>query len=300
MRVVVTGASGFIGNHLAQTLRASGAQVVALCRTRPAAPVDEWHALDVLSAEARSIAASTDAVVHLAGLSDASLSRQEPVRYNEVNALGTLNMLEGARQANAFFVLASSQRVYRPGSKPLPEGALLEPSEPYGYSKLIAEQWLEMYRRIYSLRGVVLRFFSVFGPGQTRPGGTSGVVSIFLHRALAGEELWVDGDRKADLTYVGDVARGIALAIEKRDKCGPVYNIATGEGTPLLVLANLVRELTGSRSPVAVREAGGARGDLVADIAKAGRDLGYAPVWPLRDGLARTLDWLHSERATST
>ncbi|MCL5111011.1 MAG: NAD-dependent epimerase/dehydratase family protein [Chloroflexi bacterium] len=299
MRVVVSGASGFIGEHLVAALRAAGARVIALSQGRPVPAADEHCACDVLSDQARALAASGEAVIHLAGLSDASLSGREPLLYGRVNALGTLNLLEGARERGAIFILASSQRVYQPSARPLKEDAPKGPAEPYGYSKLAAEQWLEMYRHLYALPAVTLRFFSVYGPGQATPGGTSGVAAIFLNRALAGEELWVDGDKKADLTYVGDVTRGIVLALDKGPTCGPVYNLATGVGTPLLELARLAKALTGSASPITVRSGSGPRGNLVADISRARAELGYAPQVGLREGLERTLEWLRSDRAHS-
>ncbi len=295
MKVAVTGASGFIGSHLVAALAAAGEHVVALSRHRPAAPAAEWHAVDVCSLEARRCTASADAIVHLAALSDASLSRREPFLYGQVNATGTANLLEAARQSGAFFILASSQRIYRPSPQPLAEDAPLAPGEPYGYSKLMAELWLRMYREVYGLPAVALRFFSVYGPGQERPGGTSGVVAILLHRALAGEDLWVDGRKQRDLTYVEDVVRGILAALSRRERCRPAYNVATGQGTPLAELARLILAVTGSRSRLVVKE-GGSGDDLVADISLARKELGYAPRIGLRDGLARTCDWLVRQR----
>lgn len=297
MRVVVTGASGFIGGNVVPALREAGAYVIGLSNGRPVPGADEWHACDVCDEAARQHVAAADVVVHLAALSDASLSVHDPLQYGRVNALGTLNVLEGARSSHAFVVLASSQRVYKPAPAPLAEEEPMGPAEPYGFSKVVAEQWLQMFRQVYGLPGVVLRLFSVYGPGQAPPGGTSGVASIFLHRALAGDELWVDGDRRADLTYVADVARGILLAIEHRDRCGPVYNVATGVGTPLLELARLAVELTGSRSPIIVRPRSGQAGNLVADVTRARRELGYEAITGLREGLTSTLDWLQNERA---
>jgi len=294
MRVVVSGASGFIGGHLVRALAAADVEVVALSRGRPVAGAAEWHAVDVNSPEARRLATRGEAIIHLAALSDASLSRREPFSYGQVNVLGTANLLEAARETGAFFVLASSQRVYQPGPRPLAEDAPLRPVDPYGYSKMLAELWLRMYREVYGLAAVVLRFFSVYGPGQGLSSGTSGVVSIFLHRAMAGEELWVDGDRRADLTYVGDVVRGITAALARRGRCRPVYNVATGIGTSMQELARLVLAITGSRSPFTVRPASAPGEGLVADITRAREDFGYAPQVELPEGLARTYDWLAS------
>ncbi|MDA8217503.1 MAG: NAD-dependent epimerase/dehydratase family protein [Dehalococcoidales bacterium] len=292
MRVVVTGASGFIGRHVVAALVETGAEVVALSRRRPVAGVAEWHAVDILGPEARKAAAGAEAIVHLAGLSDASFSREDPFRYSQVNAQGTVNMLEAARAAGAFFVLASSQRIYEPGPLALAEDAPKRPADPYGFSKLAAELWLRMYREVYGVQAVALRFFSVFGPGQGMAKGTSGVVSIFLRRAMAGEPLWVDGAKRGDFTNVSDVAGGILAALEHRHDCREAYNVATGIGTPLPDLARLVLAVTRSSSRIEERAETGPGRDLVADISLARKDLGYSPKVALAVGLARTYEWL--------
>ncbi|MHB1415065.1 MAG: NAD-dependent epimerase/dehydratase family protein [Chloroflexota bacterium] len=297
MRVVVTGASGFIGRHVVAALAGAGAEVIALSQRRPMSGVAEWHAVDILSPEARKVAAGGEAIVHLAGLSDASLSREDPFRYSQVNAQGTVNMLEAARAGGAFLVLASSQRIYEPGPLPLAEDAPKRPADPYGFSKLAAELWLRMYREVYGVPAVALRFFSVFGPGQGVAKGTSGVVSIFLRRALAGEPMWVDGNKRGDFTYVSDVAGGILAALEHRGACREAYNVATGIGTPLPELARLVLSVTGSSARVGERGEAGPGRDLVADISLARKDLGYSPKVALAVGLARTYEWLSSVSA---
>lgn len=291
MRVVVSGASGFIGSHLARALSARGDEVVALGRHRPEATVAAYCPCDVRSPEAREAAAGAAAIVHLAALSDASLSLRDPLAYFEVNALGTANLLEVARANGAVFILASTQRVYRPGSRPLAEDSPLAPAEPYGYAKLLAETWVAMHRQVYGLPAITLRFFSVYGPGQDKPGGTSGVAAILLHRALAGEDIWVDGAKRRDLTYVSDVVDGILAALDRGARCRPVYNIATGEGTTLAELAQVVLSVTGSRSRLTIQE-GGPVDDLVADISLAREDLGYRPKVGLREGITRTYEWL--------
>jgi nucleoside-diphosphate-sugar epimerase len=117
---------------------------------------------------------------------------------------------------------------------------------------------------------------------------------------MAGEPLWVDGDKCGDFTYVGDVVRGIAAAIGRRERCRRAYNVATGTATPVADLARLVVEVTGSPSPIVVRAEGAAGRHLVADISRARKELGYAPQVGLRAGLAATYDWLASSRARAT
>lgn len=290
MRTLVTGGTGFIGSYLVEALLAQGHQVVTLS-TRPDGPRGtEHHQLDVASREATDLAAQVEAVVHLAGLSNASASFADPLLFNRVNALGTLAILEGARRGGARVVFASSQRLYRPSLQPIPENGLIEPQDPYGYSKLCGEAWLEMYARFYEVPAVTLRLFSIYGPGLLVSTGTSGVAAIFVGRALRGQPLTVHANQRRDLTYVSDVVQGILLALEKAVPPGSCYNVATGIGTSMEELARLVCDLTRSRSEIVV-ENSESFGYLVADISKARAELDYSPRVGLADGLERYIAW---------
>jgi nucleoside-diphosphate-sugar epimerase len=152
--------------------------------------------------------------------------------------------------------------------------------------------WSRMYAEQFGLSTTVLRFFSVFGPGQQANGG-SGVVTIFARAALAGEPLIVQSAGRRDFTDAADAARAICLAVERRSAAGhAVYNVATGCGTTFRALAELLVELSGSRSVVESRIAEPPGRDLVADIGRAQAELGYQPCVALRDGLERYVEWL--------
>src|SRR5881394_2862605 len=139
MRILVTGGSGFIGRHVVVELAGAGHQVTTLHRGEPVAGTSDHVRADVLSDEARQAASEAEAVVHLAGRGDVQASYREPREYGILNAQGTLNILEGARQSSAHVILASTQRVYQPTDRPIREDAPLAPTDPYAYAKLVAE-----------------------------------------------------------------------------------------------------------------------------------------------------------------
>lgn len=297
MKVLVTGASGLIGRHTVDALLAGGIDVRTLDRgpggRRPGVEhvrADVVEAPDSLCSAARGC----EAVVHLAGKGDVGESRREPVEYARLNSLGTLHALDAAREAGAHFVLASTQRVYALQPGPCSETDAPRPDSPYGYAKWTAELWCRMYAEQYAIPTSVLRFFSVYGPGQ-QPHGQSGVVTIFTRQALAGEPLVVRSGGRRDFTDARDVARGILCGL-LRPPSEPyrVCNVATGVGTSFDELARTVLDVTGSSSRIDEDLSEPAGQDLVADVARAREELGFEARVSLREGLERYVGWLRS------
>jgi nucleoside-diphosphate-sugar epimerase len=298
--VLVTGGTGFIGRHVVADLLMHGHAVTSLARSAapPGWPCPHLR-LDVLDAAATQAAArEAEAVVHLAAVPDVGISLEQPYAASLVNTAGTLNVLEGARAGGGRVVLFSTQRVYVASALPLPEDAALADDNPYAISKRVAEQWLDMYHRLYGVPTVALRGFSIYGPGQIVQGGSGGVLSALVQRALAGLPLVIDSSAVRDLTDVADAVQAVRLALSVPAAVGGVYNVGTGVTTTLLALAERVVAATGSRSPVRPPPAGQPTG-YVADLSRARADLGYRPAISLDEGLARYVAWLRDHRAHS-
>src|SRR5687767_2577519 len=184
MRILVTGATGFIGRHLVAELVREH-DVISLSRSAAGPPGVFRHVSHDLSRPLdASLAGPMDAVIHLAGHGNTEDALRDPAAAVLQNAQTTANAVQLARTPGAPLILASSQRVYRPRARALQESATKLPSEPYGYAKLAAELYVEMAGRVYGLPGVILRLFSVYGPGQLVTGGQSGVLAIFSYQAL--------------------------------------------------------------------------------------------------------------------
>jgi nucleoside-diphosphate-sugar epimerase len=296
MTVLITGASGLIGRHTVALLQQRGEDVRTFYRgIRALTGVEHVHGDVRTDLEALcAVSGGCRAVVHLAGRGDVGESRRDPLGYAELNATGALNALEAARAAGAVFILASTQRVYPLQAGTCIEDAPLAPDSPYGYAKWVAELWCRMASEQFQLTTRCLRFFSVYGPGQ-QPNGGSGVVAIFARTALAGEPLVVQSAGRRDFSSARDVARGIGLALDlPPDRTHRVYNVATGVGTTFGELAQLLVELTGSRSSIEEHIAEPPGSDLVADIRRAEAELGYKPCIGLREGLSHYVQWLRN------
>lgn len=303
MKIAVTGGTGFIGRHVVAALVAAGHEITVIARTPTAMAGATVVRGDVADRAIGVAIGPVDVIVHLAGLADPSLSMRDPVGYTLVNAVGTLNVLEAARQVGAGVIFASSQRVYEPWHGPLHEAGPLLPNTVYGWSKLAAEGWVTMYRQTYDLPAITLRLFSVYGPGQRTGGGVSGVVAIFAERALRGQELVVMQRSLRDFVYVDDVAAAFVRAVERlRDPAltTRIYNVGSGIGTGFAALATLIRERDGMRTGPAIVDR--SRDDerpeeAFATIERARQELGWTPTVALPEGIARYLTWLRAELA---
>jgi UDP-glucose 4-epimerase len=293
-RVLVTGASGFIGQQVVKALLASSVEHVSAVDTRPASDdvfgprfrrVVVRHCRDILE-PSDDVLAGIDVVLHLAAHVSVPQSLCDPLGDATANIMGTVALLESCRRVGVRrFVYSSSAAVYgTPQRLPLDEQHSTRPESPYGLSKLTAERYCLLYGQLHGMSVVALRYFNVYGPNQPLHNGYSAVVPRFLERIERELPLVVEGDgsHTRDFVHVADVARANVLAAGS-DFQG-VLNVGSGRATSILELA---RSLGGPGYPI--EHAPGRAGDIpasVADIQAAAAALGYRTTISLESGLA--------------
>ena len=310
MRVLVTGAAGFIGSHLVEECLRRGWDVTAVdalttyysptTKVRNAEhfrrhPRCSYLEQDVLDVDLPSLLADVSVVVHLAAQAGVRASWGQSFDvYTQLNITVLQRLLEASRHAPIErFVFGSSSSVYGEAEAlPTTEETTLKPLSPYGATKALGEHLTYLYFRNFEVPAVNLRLFSVYGPRQ-RP-------DMAFHRAieaaLTGVEfrLFGDGRQTRDFTYVADVVDGI-LAAAERAPAGTTYNLGGGSNTSMIEALEIIDRETGGGLRVVHEETqrGDAR-DTSADISAAARDLGYAPRWSVASGLAEQVAWHRS------
>src|SRR6476469_7810349 len=301
---LVTGGAGFIGSHLSEELVRRGNQVRVLDNLSTGKrknlehiPGVEFIEGDLADPDACARAVQgVDYVLHQAAIPSVPRSVKDPVTSNRANIDGSLNILVAARDAGVKrLVYAGSSSAY--GDTPtLPkrEDMPTRPLSPYALQKLVAEQYCQMFTRLYGLETVTIRYFNVFGPRQDPGSPYSGVISLFSTSLLEGRQPMVygDGEQTRDFTYVANVVDGVLRACTAPGASGEVLNVATGGRISLNELLRTMNKIVGTN--LAARYAEARAGDVrdsQADITKARRLLGYEPIVQLEEGLRRTLDW---------
>jgi UDP-glucuronate 4-epimerase len=309
MHCVVTGGAGFIGSRLAETLLAEGARVtvvdnfdpyyarglklanLAACVASPNFFLVEGDICD--AGVFGAIPEPVDCIVHLAAKVGVRPSIADPAGYIRVNVAGLQSVLEFARaQAVPQFVFASSSSVYGVNPRtPWSEDDALLPISPYAATKAAGELLGRVYSRLYGIRFLALRLFTVYGPRQ-RP---DLAIRKFAEAILAGRPLsmYGDGASTRDYTYVDDIVAGIRAAMDYR--ASPFEAINLGNGNPIK-LRDMIRSLELALNKRALlepcRDQAGDVPATCADIRKAATLLGYAPKVSFDRGVARVLEWL--------
>ena len=309
---LVTGGAGFIGSHLSEEIARRGhrlrvADSLITGKRSNLAHVPGVELIDGDLAEfefAKRVADGCDYVLHQAALPSVPRSVTDPITANRANVDGTLNILVAARDAGVKrLVFASSSSAY--GDTPtLPkdEGMPVDPMSPYALQKVVGEQYLRMFTRLYGLETVSIRYFNVFGPRQDPTSPYSGVISVFATALIENRppKIYGDGEQTRDFTYVANVVDGVLRACEAPNANGEIINVATGGRISLNQLFYAMRDVVGGTlEPIYGDLRPGDVRDSQADIRKAKALLGYEPTVSFEEGLARTIAWYRSAAPTT-
>ena len=317
---LITGGAGFIGSHLATALVGRGDRVRVLDNLSTGrrenlahlevgercsgAPVELWIGDLADAAAVEQACEGVAGVFHEAAQVSVPQSVAHPVRSYEINALGTLRVLEGCRrQGVQRLVFAASSAAY--GDTPtLPkvEGMLPSPLSPYAAGKVAGEHLLAVYGHVHGLRTVSLRYFNVFGPRQLDDSPYTGVIAIFAKALLEGRRptIFGDGGQTRDFTYVDNVVQANLRAMEREVPPGSVINVGAGEAISVNQLFGAMAEQLGSSlEPVYAPARAGDVRDSLASLDRARALLGYQPTVPWRTGLARTVEWYATRHASA-
>ncbi|HEX8874825.1 MAG TPA: SDR family oxidoreductase [Nitrosospira sp.] len=320
-RWLVTGVAGFIGSGLLEALLKLNQKVIGLDnfstghrrnldQIRELAGEKAWRNFsfvegDICQLEAcRNACEGVDYVLHQAALGSVPRSIQDPIRTNESNISGFLNILVAARDAQVRrFVYAASSSTYgdHPGL-PKVESVIGRPLSPYAVTKYVNELYADVFARCYGIETIGLRYFNVFGPRQDPNGAYAAVIPQWIAALIRNQTLYINGDGETsrDFCFIENVVQANLLAAlaESSDAVNQVYNVAINERTSLNELYEMIRGLLSEKFPCLRHHdpeyTDFRKGDVrhsQADISKASRILGYAPTHRIREGLRQAMDW---------
>ena len=307
MKCVIFGGAGFIGSHIADALVASGHDV----RVFDHPNIDTRNLTDILSQievvsgdffnekDLAPALSGAEIVVHLISSTIPSSSNENPAYDVQTNLIGTLRMLDLARDAGIRKVVFASSggTVYgRPTVSPIPETHPTEPLCSYGITKLAIEKYLQLYQYLYGLEYVVLRLSNPYGERQNPLSGL-GAITTFLARTAEGKPItiWGDGTVRRDYFYVGDLANAFVRAIEQSPPSS-IFNIGSGSSLSLNELLLAIHSVTRKNPEVVYTPA--RKLDVPVsclDIQRAKDELGWFPQTSLNEGLEKTWAWINAE-----
>ena len=312
MTILVTGAAGFIGYHVARALLDRGEQVLGLDNLSPyydpqlkksrLARLEgkgfSFRALDLSRRD--EVAAfgrqhpDIDRIVHLAAQAGVRHSLEHPFDYVDANVTGHLTMLELGRRLPKLenLVYASSSSVYGANAR-LPFSTSDRTDDPislYAATKKAGEMMAAAYTRLYGFGAIGLRFFTVYGPWG-RPDMSA---FLFTRAILEGRPIQVfnNGDMRRDFTYIDDIVQGVIAALDRPVCAHRIYNLGNNRAEPLLRFIEMIEKATGRKAIVELKPM--QQGDVketFADILASTRDLGFKPTTPIDIGVPRFVDW---------
>jgi dTDP-glucose 4,6-dehydratase len=306
-KVLVTGAAGFIGSHLAERLVALGADVRAfvhynslgskgwLDESASVADIDV-HFGDIADRDSvRDAMAGRDIVFHLAALIGIPYSYVAPESYVRTNVTGTLNVLQAARETGALVIHTSTSEVYGTAQfVPITEAHPLQGQSPYSASKIGADQLAQSFHLSFGLPVVTVRPFNTYGPRQS----LRAIIPTIITQALKGNGVRLGNlSPTRDLNFVSDTVEGFVRAASTPAAVGETFNLGSGREISIGDLVDLIARQIGRQiSPAVdnerVRPSGSEVERLLADASRARKVLGWSPAVSLEDGIGRTLEWL--------
>ena len=313
MHTLVTGGAGFIGSTLVDRLLAEGhsvdvvddlstGELANLVEARAAGDFT-FHQIDIRSPDVTDLIARRrpEVVFHLAAQMDVRVSVARPVFDAEVNIVGSLNVLEGARQAGSRKVVFASSggTIYgapAPSALPLVETQDQRPISPYGVAKKAVGDYLYAYRELHDLEFTALALANIYGPRQN-PHGEAGVVAIFARRLLAGDPctIYGDGAKTRDYTFVDDVVDAFARAASAGRADGLLINIGTGVETSDRRLYEAIAARCGVEAePLYAPDRPGDLQRSCLDPGRASVHLGWEPWTTVEVGVGSTVDWFRT------
>ncbi len=305
MKFLVTGGAGFIGSNLVEGLLLKGHSVRVIDNFSTGKRENLFSFLakiELVEGDIRSYhivqeaVDGIDVILHQAALPSVPRSIKDPITSNEVNVVGTLNILQAANDEKVKrIVFASSSSVYGDNPElPKHEGMIPNPLSPYAVSKLAGEKYCGVFSRIYGLETVALRYFNVFGPRQDPNSIYSAVIPRFITAIMNNQSplIYGDGEQSRDFTYISNVVHANYLAGTVECELGLFANCACHDRITLNELVAMINKILGKNVKPIYKDA--RQGDIkhsFAAIEKAKEKLGYQPLVRFEDGLQKTIEW---------
>jgi len=305
MKFLVTGGAGFIGSHIVERLVKEGGDVIVLDNLSTGKMenlINVINDIDFIEGDIRdldlllSITKGVDYIFHESALTSVIESVENPLRCNEINVNGTLNVVWASlKNGVKKIIYASSSAVYGDNLiLPKKEDMKVEPISPYAISKYVGELYLKFFHDVYNLDIVSLRYFNVYGPRQDPFSPYSAVIPKFITSLLKDEPptIYGDGNQTRDFIFVEDVVSANILALKKNNLKSKVYNIAGGRKVKIIELYKLINKILGKNiEPIYAPPRKGEIKDSFADISLARNELGFEPKFSLEEGLKKTIEW---------
>jgi UDP-glucose 4-epimerase len=307
MKILITGGAGFIGSHLTDQLIKAGNEVIVVDNLSTGKednlnPKAKFYKLDIRDSKIFNVFENEkpEMVFHYAAQIDIRKSTEDPIESANINILGTLNLLENCRKfGTKKIVFASSGGAIYGDAEiiPTPENYPPLPASPYGIEKLIAEHYLDFYKKSYGLNHLILRYANVYGPRQNSK-GEAGVVAIFTDKLSKNQIPVINGDgtQTRDYVFVNDVVDAAMLALEDSKFKKPIFNIGTGVETSVNNLYELItkevgKDISANYAPSKIGE----QKRSCLDSSKIKKELNWQPKYNLEKGIKKTINYFYEK-----